>query len=114
MTTNVFKLAPAGIDLATRREWQRERFLTARIRSAMTHYRTVYSFQPDLFLSAARDYVAGIELAAADDPRGPKFRRLARAHARRIHRDMVNELVLVRAGVRRALMGNGSCPILAS
>jgi hypothetical protein len=114
MTTNICKLAPAGIDLAARREWQRERFLAARIRSAMTHYRTVYSFQPDLFLSAARDYVAGIELAAADDPRGPKFRRLARAHARRFHRDLVNDLVLIRAGVRHALMGNGSCPIFSA
>jgi hypothetical protein len=111
---NVFKLAPAGIDFEARREWQRERFLAARIRSAMAHYRTVYSFQPDLFLAAARDYVAGIELAAADDRRGPKFRRLARAHASRLHRDLVNELVLVRAGARRALMGSGSCPIFSA
>jgi hypothetical protein len=115
MTTNVCKLAPPGIDFRARREWVIHRRSGRKIRHAIAELRRVHAFEPDAFSFASNAYISGLEKSLlADDDTGRAGRspcRLARAYARRFHRDLVNELLLVRVGARRVLLEGASCPI---
>jgi hypothetical protein len=118
MTTNIYKFAPPGIDFRARREWVIHRRSGRKIRHAIAELRRVHAFEPDLFLFASCRWISGLEKSLlVDDDTGRTGRslcRLARAYARRFHRDLVNELLLVRVGARRALLEGVACPILAS
>jgi hypothetical protein len=105
--TTIFKWPP-GIDLNARKNWVLQRKCGRQIRAFLVMLTGKHRFEPDVFAYAADQYISGLELSLLDDGVGPLGRplcRLARAYARRFHREIVDEARYFEFVRRHALLG---------
>jgi hypothetical protein len=110
MTGIIFKLAPAGINFNSRKNWVLQRRSGRDIRNFIAGLADVHRLEPAVFLDLARAYIAGLEQSLHDCPLGRPLCRLARAYAAKYHRQLVADLALHRMAVRHLLLvGGTSC-----
>jgi hypothetical protein len=114
MTTNVYKLAPAGIDLSARQAWARMRRTGRHVRGVIIGFAADYSFSPEHFDAATGAYVEKLADVFEGHPKQALILRLARAYVAKYRRQLIADLVLMRMAARQFLLGGKSlCQISA-